>query len=236
MNKILLYGPSGLGKTASIRNLPAGETAIINTDKKALPLQGWRNLYHKESLPDGSGLDWELTNYIEPSQPANVLLALDKWEQVDRIKYIVLDTLTHIMTSDYMTNTIGRDYKAYQNMGGNVFKILDKIRASRKNILVIAHSDTDYDDAGNRVVKMKSHGKMIDAMVPPSFFTTVLVPFVKRTEDGTEYLFSTQSDGADAAKSPCYFIDGVAKPALELTIPNDIKHVFDKLDEFENNV
>lgn len=232
-HKIFLYGPSGLGKTSCIRNLDPAETAMINADKKALPLQGWKNDYKKVTLSDGT-INWAETNYIQPKVPANAMLALQEWEKVESIKYIVIDTLTHLMTGDYMLNTIGKDFKAYQRMGGNVFNILDAVRASSKNVLVIAHSDVDYDDAGNKVVKMKSHGKMIDSMVPPSFFTTVVVPEVSRTEAGTKYQFRTQSDGTDAAKSPCYFNGDEAVPALDLMIPNDIKLVFDKLDEFEN--
>lgn len=235
MSKILIYGESGWGKTASIRNLPPANTGIINADKKALPLKGWRNHYKKVIGEDGL-VDWSKSNYVEPKSPASVLMALSEWEKCDVIKYIIIDTLSHMQTADYINSTIGKDFNAYQRMGGNYYRILDAIRASNKCIVAMAHSDVIYDDTGKRIVKMKSHGKMVDAMIPPSFFTTVLVPVVTRIEGKTIYQFRTQSDGSDAAKSPCIFDDDDnATPALELLIPNDVKYVFDKLEEFENN-
>ena len=75
---------------------------------------------------------------------------------------------------------------------------------------------------------------MVKDMVPPSFFTTVLMTEVQMSDDGRKYTFRTQSNGPDPAKSPVRFKeDGSVEGALPLYMPNDVKLVLQKLDEFE---
>ena len=77
---------------------------------------------------------------------------------------------------------------------------------------------------------------MIVALVPPSYFTTVLMTEVTRTEDETKYQFRTQSLAGDPAKSPAYFTDNVATPALDYRMDNDIVAVLEKLESFESYI
>lgn len=232
-HKIFLYGESGLGKTSSIRNLPPEQTGIVNIDRKALPLQGWRQKYVTMPGDDGKP-NLISSNYVEPKTAQGVLKTLEAWDGRSDILYIIIDTITHLITHEYMRNALGKDFSGYQTMGKNAFNILDYVRDMTSNVLVIGHSEVTYNDLGQRVVKMRSQGRMIDNMVPPSFFTTVLVPEVQRSEEGPSYVFRTQSDGSDAAKSPAIFTGDQVSTALPLYVPNDIKLVFDALEEFEN--
>jgi hypothetical protein len=90
------------------------------------------------------------------------------------------------------------------------------------------------------VNKVRSFGKLLDEKTEmPSMFTTVLVPIIKRGENKVQYLFQTQSDSHNFAKSPARFElneenEMVAIPSLPFEMPNDIKLVFDLLDKFEN--
>lgn len=232
--KIMLYGESGHGKTSSIRNLPPEHTGIINSDKKELPLQGWEAKYKTVIGADGKP-DLLKSNYVETAKFESVKATIEAWNKREDIHYVVLDTFTHLISYDYVNNAIGKEYKDYMKMGGHGYAILDMIRESPKNWLVIGHSDTQYNQDGVKVVTLKTQGKMINGFVPPSFFTTVLVPVVERSEDSASYMFRTQSDGNDAAKSPAAFGDDGFTTALPLYIENDIKKVFDILDEFYKN-
>jgi Zn-dependent M28 family amino/carboxypeptidase len=121
-------------------------------------------------------------------------------------------------------------------MGQVIYNILNFIRDSKKNYVVFAHNEIAYDAEGNKINKVRSFGKLLDEKTEmPSMFTTVLVPVVKRGQDKIEYVFQTQSDSYNFAKSPAKFNqDGNAVPALPFEVPNDIKLVFDLLDKFEN--
>jgi hypothetical protein len=72
-------------------------------------------------------------------------------------------------------------------------------------------------------------------MVPPSFFTTVLMTEVKKNDDVIEHVFRTQSlNEVDIVKSPAIFKDdGAVETALPLYMPNDIAIVIDTLNRFE---
>ena len=224
--------PSGFGKTSSLRNLNPKETAIINVDRKSLPLYRWRKNYITVRKKDGT-TDLEKSNYFEVDRPAHILAILSAMEKRSDIKNVVIDTITHLITATYMRDTIGKDFKAYQELGLSAYKIFDFIRTAKKNIIIMAHIDDSFNDMGQRKIEMKSYGKMIKDMEVPSFFTTVLMAEVKQKDDGREYLFRTQSLGPDPAKSPARFDGDEVKTALPMYIPNDVNLVIETLNEFE---
>lgn len=233
MSKVLVLAPTGFGKTFSLRNLNPDRTGIINIDKKELPLRKWRTNYVTERDSSGKILI-PASNYIETSKPAGVKAILEQWEVSTRIETIAIDTITHLITADYIVNTIGKDYKAYQTLGKTFYDIIELIRDSKKDIVVFAHSTTQFNDSGDKVTDMQVlGGKMIQSLVPASYFTTVLMGEVHRKDGKAEYVFRTQSLGNDPAKSPAYEEDGITKTALEMYEPNDMQRIFEKLKSFE---
>jgi hypothetical protein len=236
MSKILILAPSGSGKTSSLRNLNPKETGLINCDKKEPPLGGWRTNYLTVRGTDGR-VDLTKSNYVETNSPANVLATLQAWAVRPEIKTIVIDTITHMITQDYMNNAIGKDYKSYQKIGKNFYEVIQFITSSSKDILVYGHIERKVNENGDVVYDMKSHGRMITDLVPASYFTTVLVgEKKKKKEGGFDFLFRTQSEGEDPAKSPAYFKGDAVETALELYEPNDIELVLRKLKKFEVEV
>ena len=233
MHKILILGRSGTGKSSALRNLNPKETAIINPDKKALPLQNWRQDYVNVKLDTGK-TDLDKSNYFELSKPNHILAVLKHLKNRRDIKVVVLDTITHLITSTYMRETIGKDFKAYQALGLSIFEILDYIRDYPKTVIITAHIDEAFNDMGQRQTDVKSYGKMIKDMEIPSFFTTVLITDILVKDGDREYTFRTQSLGNDPVKSPVIFKkDGAIENALPFNITNDIKQVIDLLDKFE---
>lgn len=234
MHKIFVLGSSGAGKTFSLRNLDSKRTAIINPDRKTLPLQNWRNKYKWIKKEDGK-TDLDKSNYVELSKPSHVLMALKAFSKRDDIDTIVIDTITHMITHNYMNDTVGKDFKAYQELGLNAYKIFNFISDCPKNVIVFGHTEEVFNELGQKTIKMRSFGKMIDSIVPPSFFTTVLITEVKKEDDVIKHLFRTQSiNEIDIAKSPAMVKDdGTIENALAFYIPNDITIVLDTLDKFE---
>jgi hypothetical protein len=235
MHKILYLAETGFGKTSSLRKLNPKETAILNIDMKPLPLQGWRTNYRTVRDKDDK-VDFLETNYYEGENPSTVLKVLERWEAQAWIKTIVIDTITHMVTHDYMANAIGKDFKAYQAMGKHFYDIIEFVRRSKKNVVVNGHIGRKIDDLGNVVWDMKVQGNMIKDLVPASYFTTVLVGEIIREKDkAPRYVVRTQSEGNDPAKSPASFDPVTDEPttALELYEPNDMARIFEKLEKFE---
>lgn len=234
MNKILYLGPSGVGKSTALRNLNPAVTAIGNVDRKALPLRGWRSLY-KTSRDSAGKVDWGITNYLEVEDPSTLLKVLNAWEAQPWVKTIVIDTITHMVTYDYMTNAIGKDFKAYQAMGKHFYDVIDFVRDSKKDVIVMGHIDRKINEMGDVVWDIKVQGNMIKDLVPASYFTTVLVGEILREKGKpAQYVVRTQSEGNDPAKSPAAIgPSGDVETALGFYEPNDIKLILDKLDAFE---
>ena len=236
MSKILILAPSGVGKSSSLRNMNPDTTGIINSDKKELPLKGWRKYYKEVRNAEGK-IDLSKSNYVETNSPGNVLATLYGWDKNPNIQTIVQDTITHMITKDYMANTVGKDFKAYQKMGKNFYDIIEFIGACSKDVVIMGHIEKRFNETGDITFDMKSHGKMITDLVPASYFTTVLIGEKRRKKDGAptdfEYVFRTQSEGDDPAKSPAHFEGDKVVTALDLYEPNDVRLILDKLKKFE---
>lgn len=233
--KILVYAPSGHGKSASCRNLDPKTTGYINSDRKDLPFYGWRNNYKKVLLDDGK-VDWTKTNYIEPKKTSSVQEAIEQWEKVPHIETIVTDTVTHMMAHDFMRRILEVGYTKYSQMGKQVYDLLDYIRStkSNKNFVVLAHNELSIDGAGEKVNKIRSFGKLMDEKVEiPSMFTSVLYATVKREGEKSSYQFVTQSDGTTFAKSPAAFKGDDVINALPLYMPNDVNLAIKRLKAFQ---
>lgn len=246
MAKIFVYGPSGWGKTASIRRLPPEKTGFINSDRKEPSfLAGWRKNYITvlKEIPDAKAPggvrrtpDWSKSNYVTTGNPKTVLEAMRAWEVDPRIEYIALDTITHMMGAEFMRRLLEQGYTKFSELGKATYDILNFIRDAKKNYVVFAHNDVVIDAEGNKVNKVRSFGKLLDEKTEmPSMFSCVLTPVVKKGKEGPEFYFQTQSDGHNYAKSPGRFDPETDEftPILPFEIKNDIKLVFDKLNEFE---
>jgi ABC-type phosphate/phosphonate transport system ATPase subunit len=85
---IAIVGPSGTGKSTSIRSLSPKETFIINVARKELPFRGAEKLYNTESK-----------NYMEVDDIPQITALLGTInEKAPHIKNIVLDDAIYSMS------------------------------------------------------------------------------------------------------------------------------------------
>lgn len=238
--KLLIYAPSGKGKTASMRNLDPAHTGILNTDRKALPFKDWKKNY--VTVRDSEGkLDKTKTNYFETSTAGNVLSLMKAWEANPEITLVALDTLTHLINAVYMATAIGKDYSGFQKMGVNIYDVLNYARSMTTDVVIFAHEKISDDEISGRSSTIKSQGKMIEGFEPPSFFTTVL--YCETLFDGDlsdenarpRYVFRTVPEKGDIVKVPTEFDGNVAKPIFDRYIDNDLVMVIQKLADFEGS-
>ena len=234
--RILIYGPSGGGKSSSNRNLNHLRTGYINADRKDLPFYNWPEFY-KTVLKEGTKIpDYVKSNYVKPKKTASVMEAFEEWEKRSDIDNIVLDTITHMMAHDFMRRILEPGYVKYSQMGLNVYDILDYIRSSesKKNFIVLAHNELGIDAAGDKQNKIRSFGKLMDEKVEiPSMFTTVMYASGRQADGKTRFVFQTQTDGTNYAKTPVMFKGDEVINALPPEMANDTQKVIDRLKLFK---
>jgi ABC-type phosphate transport system ATPase subunit len=85
---IAIVGPSGTGKSTSIRSLNPKETFIINVARKELPFRGAEKLYNTESK-----------NYMEVDDIPQITALLGTInEKAPHIKNIIMDDAIYAMS------------------------------------------------------------------------------------------------------------------------------------------
>lgn len=204
----LILGNSGSGKSTSLRNLDPAHTLLIQCIKKPLPFRplGWKT---RETLRSEG-------NVIQTDSPAMI----EKIMRGSPHEIVVIDDYQAVMVNELMARSSETGYAKFSDIGKsawNIFRAAGDLAANRR-VYILAHTQTD--DFGN--VRMKTVGKLVDAtLVPEGFFTIVL-----RTEvTNGNYLFSTQTNGQDCAKSPINMFN-------ERHIANDLKMVDESIVSF----
>ncbi|MBR9701132.1 AAA family ATPase, partial [Candidatus Woesearchaeota archaeon] len=107
--KILILGRSGSGKSFSLHDLDPKKTGIINSDKQEL---SFGNPGYETVVIDAvSGApDFQKSNMVQTDKMSSVVATFEAWETREDIETIIIDTLTHLITADYMANSIGKDF------------------------------------------------------------------------------------------------------------------------------
>lgn len=130
---VLISGESGTGKSASLQNLPNPEKVMyLNCESgKKLP---FKNKFKNFTITD----------------PLQVHEAFDHALSNPDFNITVLDTLTFLMDMYETQYVMGAadGQKAWANFA-QFFKILmqEKVAASDKAVIILAHTRTDYDSA-----------------------------------------------------------------------------------------
>lgn len=171
---VMIYGQSGTGKSASLRNFDPADVGIINVSGKPLPF--------RKKLP-----------YVTTDNYNSIARVLDQ----AKAKSIVIDDATYLMVDEFMRTSKVIGYQKFTDMAKNFFDLIEEARglADDRIVYFIGHSDTDAN--GND--KFKTIGKLLDEKVTlEGKFTIVLKTVV---QDG-KYLFQTHNSGQDTVKSP----------------------------------
>lgn len=171
---VMVYGHSGSGKSASLRNFDPEQVAVINVLGKPLPFRS------------------NMKTYI-----TNDYGKIDAAIHSTKRKSIVIDDATYLMTGEFMRNAKVAGYQKFTDMAANFNVLLMRAKELPDDVVVYFFGHSERDGDGGE--KFKTIGKLLDEKVcVEGYFTIVLKTVV---QDG-RYLFSTRNDGMDTVKTP----------------------------------
>ena len=223
-NAVLIMGEPGSGKSTSARTLPSNETFYINVASKPLPYKGWRSNYSTFSKDNPQG------NLLNSSDNTVILQTLDYISSKrPEIKYVVIDDQNYIAADHLMKQAKTTGFQKFTDAALMIYNIATRNRTLRDDLIifVLNHVETSIDIEGEKMVKAKTAGKMIDNQISfEGLFSIVLYAKVNMTKTGPEHYFLTKNDGISTTKSP----DGMFSSDK---IPNDLLVVANAIREYE---
>ena len=216
-----IVGPTGTGKSTSIKHLNPKETYIINVAKKELPFKGAEKLYNAENK-----------NYKEVDD-ANEITRLLKTisEKASHIKNIIIEDSNYIMGFTIISKATEIGYTKFSLMAKDMVELFREARKLRDDLKVFYFTHPETIEDGGEIIgyKIKTAGKMIDnQIVLEGLLTVCLYTYVEEAKDGAmTYSFLTNRFKKYPSKSP----DGMF---AEIKIPNNLQTVVNAIDEYYN--
>jgi nicotinamide riboside kinase len=216
---IAIVGPTGTGKSTSIKHLESKETFIINVAKKELPFKGAEKLYCKENK-----------NYKEMDDATEITRQLMRIsEEQLHIKNVVIEDSNYIMGFNLIEKATETGYTKFTIMARDMVHMLRAARKLRDDLKIFYFTHPEIIEDGGEIIgyKIKTAGKMIDNQIGlEGLFTICLYTHVEESKDGVcSYNFVTNRYKKYPAKSP----DGMF---TDIKVPNNLKLVSDIIDEY----
>lgn len=90
-NVCMILGPSGTGKSTSIKGLNPKETVVLNVLRKRLPFKGSNSIYNTENK--------NLFPVDDYAQIVNLLGSVDT--KAPHIKNVIIEDMTYIMRKEF---------------------------------------------------------------------------------------------------------------------------------------
>lgn len=173
---VLILGNSGTGKSASLRNFPAGSVGVFNVQGKPFPFKGGGKLA-KVNTDDYSVITAGL--------------------QSAKARSIIIDDAQYLMANQFMRTASVVGYQKFTDMALAYWSLIQAAIKLPEDKIVYLLQHLELDVNGNE--KAKTIGKLLDEKITvEGLFTIVLKTAVS---DGV-YSFVTHNTGHDTVKSP----------------------------------
>ncbi len=199
---VLVIGKSGSGKSCSMRNFTGNNYGVINVINKPFPFK-----------PKFNGV-------AATDDYQKVISCLQR----SKANTIVIDDAGYLITNQFMrghSEKKARDavFGFYNDLADNFWRLTEIIKnlPPEKIVFVLMHEE--QTEAG--LIKPKTIGTLLDSKVCVEGLFAIVLRAMRR--EG-KYIFSTQTDGNDVAKSPIGM--------FEETIENDLVFVEKTIREY----
>ncbi len=225
-DKLLVLAESGSGKSYAARNLNPKETFIINCDEKRLPFKGSVSLFKTAMVDDK--VDIANSNYYETNDPGKCKLIINKiGTSMPHIKTIIIDTLSGMMVSDFMSRAKSKGYEKFVDMALNTYDLVKSVDSvKRDDLVVIFTAHIEKNPEGNIDVMIPGGKLMREKAKLANMFTVVLGGQVNVEGTTRSYSFITQTQGNDIYKSPPDMFDDVFIPNDYVKIVKDMQDYY----------
>lgn len=221
-NCIIILGPSGTGKSTSIKGLNPKETVVFNTLKKRLPFKGSGSLYNVDSK-----------NLFEISDYDKVISYLEGINKnAPHVKNIVLDDSIFIMRKEYFDRAKEAGFNKFTELAIHFQKIIKTCENMRSdiNVFFILHSEPVMSDNTIQTYKVSTVGKLLDQQYNPvEVVPMVLYSAIQYKDNKPVYGFYTHAVMDKGAIIPSKTPEGMFE---EDFIPNDLGFVVKTMDEY----
>ena len=224
-NLVVILGPTGSGKSTSIKNLDPKETMILALQdvNKALPFKGSRKMYNKENKNYYALKDYsEILTYMESAS-----------KNLPNIHNIIIEDATYIMRTEFFNRVMEKTYDKFSEIADHFRKIIAKGTSLREdiNVFLFLHSEPVTQSGDTVGYKMATIGKLLDNQYNALESVTVtLFAQPKFDEDGNpQFGFWTKKKLLNGAELPCKSPDGMFE---EEFIPNDLNYVIKAMNEY----
>lgn len=217
-----VLGPSGTGKSSSMRNLNHQRTLLINIAGKEVPIP---NAVEKYKKKDQVSED-EAHNRVDTHKPKvieNVLAAADKSGNFDNV---VIDDIQYLMSFEFMQRIKEKGWDKFQDIALHFYNVIQKTRQLRDDMNVFFMGHIAEKDDGLK--GLKTVGKATDQyLAPEGLFTMIFQTevFMEEEDLSERFKFMTQSDGERVCRTPMGMFDS-------MFIPNDLQLVVERMEEY----
>lgn len=209
---IVVYGPSGVGKTRLAGTLPVNETVILSLEHRLLSLRGL-GMYA-----------YELDDYADVLGMYNTLANDPTFAGV---KYVVLDSATEVgektLVASQKKKSDGR--QAYMDMQTQCIALFRMFRDMKKHVILIFKEEQQKDALGNVRLGPAMPGQKLGSQIPYLFDEVFYMGISEVAEpDGrmvkSRYLL-TDATSTHVAKD--------ASGSLDSYEPPDLLHIITKI-------
>jgi len=137
----------------------------------------------------------------------------------------------YVSSFEFFQRADEKGFEKFTDIGKGLVMMAKAPMKMRDDLTVIflTHPEETTDASGRRKQKAKTIGKMVDEKLTlEGMFAIVLYGAVKKNKDGgMDYVFETQTNGANTCKSPM----GMFKDGAD--IPNDLSLVKEAISKYE---
>lgn len=219
---IAIVGMPGTGKSTSLRSLNPEQTFVVSCAGKELPFKGSSRLYVPITKENPKG---NLLNSADVNTITQTLAYIN--DKRPEIKTVFIDDAGYTMAFEYMARAKENGYNKFTEIAQKHFNLVNYSKTLRDDLLIVFtyHLEQDTDALGNKTIKIKTVGKLLDSAITiEGMFSVVLYTEVTKVDNALNYGFLTQNSGNNTGKSP----EGM----FEYRIPNDLDYVTQKLHEY----
>lgn len=218
----MILGPSGTGKSTSIKGLDPKETVVLNVLRKRLPFKGSGTVYNTDNK--------NLFNVDEHTQIVNLLNSID--QKAPHVKNVIVEDMTYVMRKEFFKRAKETGYGKYTELAQHFQQIISTCENMRENINVffILHSEPVQSDKVTIGFKVSTIGALIDNQYNPvEVVPMVLYSAIQYKDNKPVYGFYTHAVMDKGAIIPSKTPEGMFE---EDFIPNDLGFVVKTMDEY----